>query len=157
MISPASPIIVYDTGVLLQATLNPNGPAERALREIHNPLWHALMSDRLRSEYEDILKRPELQERYPILQNERFIQAQLKRVDTFIERIPNPPERITYARDPKDAPVVNLVLHAQASFLISRDKDLLDLNEDPVFLRLCPAGRVVDPVAFVRATEQKHL
>ena len=146
-------LAVYDTGVIFQAAISTDSPAERALAQLSGEDVTAIVSNYLRHEYEDILTREKLQKKYPILQNERFVQAQLRRVDALMERVDNPLERITYDRDPKDAPLINLVIHLQADFLITRDKDLLVLNRDPVFRHLCTT-QVVDPVEFLREMER---
>ncbi len=112
------------------------------------------MSNRLRSEYEDVLKRDTLRAKYPILQNSRFVDIQLRRVDSLMERTDNPPERITYERDPKDAPLINLVIHVRADFMVARDKHLLVLTDDPVFRHASPQTQVMDPVEFVREMER---
>ena len=151
----STPIAVYDTGVILQATLNPAGPAERALARVQLRHVVAVMSDRLRSEYEQTLQRDDLQDKYPLLQNARLVEAQFLRVDTYIRRVSNPPKRISYQRDPNDEHIINLVIHIQADYLVTRDNDLLDLNHDPVFRNLCQTTEVVDPVDFLRQMERR--
>ena len=41
-------------------------------------------------------------------------------------------------RDRKDEPYLNLALEARARYLVSRDRDLLDLMSDEAFLRRIP-------------------
>ena len=149
MLTSTRPTAVYDTGVIFQAAINADSPAERALAQLQSGNVTAVVSNYMRHEYEDVLTREKLQKKYPLLQNARLVQAHLRRVDVFMERVDNPPERITYDRDPKDAPPVNLVIHIQADFLVTRDKDLLSLHDDPAFRHLCPNAQILDSVAFL--------
>lgn len=41
-------------------------------------------------------------------------------------------KQFSYERDPKDEPYVNLALAAGAKYLVTRDKDLLDLMSEGV-------------------------
>ena len=56
----------------------------------------------------------------------------------------------TLDRDPKDEIYVNLAIEAGASYLVSRDKDLLDLMNDPDFRSRFPGLTILDPVAFLK-------
>ena len=145
------PLTICDTGVILQATLNPDGPAERVLLAIEDGRAAAVIGNRLRSEYEDILTRPSLREKYPVLQLAELIEGQLGRIDAIIHRVPNAPVSADFPRDPNDAQTVNLAIREQPDFLITRDRDLLDLDSDPTFRRLCPHTRIVDPVTFLQS------
>lgn len=65
------------------------------------------------------------------------------------------PAAITFDRDPKDEPYLNLALAASASFIVTRDRDLLDLeldeSEEGSRLRSAISGfRVLDPASFLR-------
>lgn len=52
-------------------------------------------------------------------------------------------------RDPKDEPYLNLAVAAQATFLVSRDLDLLDLIKDAAFRQRHPDLNILDPPAFL--------
>ena len=56
---------------------------------------------------------------------------------------------LQYPRDPKDEPILNLAIQEQADFIVTRDKDLLDLDYSRDFRLLYPYLRVVDPLTFV--------
>jgi len=150
---PTRLIVIYDTGIVLQSVLNPDSPAARALGWAEHPAVQAVISNRLRSEYEEVLRRPALRERFAPLRNPVVVEGQLERIDGLMRRVPNPPEQIEYPRDPKDAPLINLAIFYDARFLVTRDRDLLDLDSDPVLRKRSPALRLVDPVVFLRAVE----
>ena len=54
------------------------------------------------------------------------------------------------SRDPKDEPYLNLAIATDASYLVSRDNDLLDLMTDSEFRTQHPDLKILDPVAFLR-------
>ena len=58
-------------------------------------------------------------------------------------------------RDPDDEPYLNLALEAGAQFLVTRDRDLLDLmrwdtEEGRDFQSRFRELRILDPAAFIR-------
>ncbi len=60
MVEPPKPIVIFDTGVVLQAVLNPMGPAADALSQFDGDRVSVYLSPRLRSEWEDVLMRPSI-------------------------------------------------------------------------------------------------
>jgi uncharacterized protein len=106
------------------------------------------------AEIEEVLNRPEVRKRFPLLTAEH--------VTTFLEglrgrarMVADVPAVFHYARDPDDEHVLNLALAAKARYLVTRDKDLLDLmdesNPDGVeYRKLVPELRILDPVAFLQ-------
>ena len=146
----AKPRVVFDTGVVLQAALSSTGPASRALWLLDSGAVEAVVSPRLRSEYEDVLLRPAIRARYPRLTGE-MVEAALARFDALALLVPNPPARVRLARDPDDEPLLNLAVELRADYIVTRDRDLLDLAAaDAAFGARFPFLRIVDPVAFVR-------
>jgi predicted nucleic acid-binding protein len=49
---------------------------------------------------------------------------------------------------------INLAIERSADFIVTRDNDLLYLNDDPTFQRLCPHTRIVSPVEFLQAVAE---
>jgi predicted nucleic acid-binding protein len=78
-------------------------------------------------------------------------EAFLQRVQAKALVINAVPKLITHPRDPDDEPYLNLAIVAGARFLVSRDKDLLDLMSDADFRGRSPGLVILDPVAFLRA------
>lgn len=143
------PRIVFDTGVVLQAALNLDGPAARALLLIDTGVARVYVSNRLRAEYEETLSNPDVRARFKRLTDERR-EAVLGRFDALAARLPNPPRRVAYPRDPDDEPPLNLAVHVQAHYLITRDRDLLDLAGDRRFGRLFLGIRILDLVSLLQ-------
>lgn len=70
------------------------------------------------------------------------------------------PKRFVYPRDPDDEPYLNLAIEAGAQFLVTRDRDLLDLmrantEEGRDFQRRFRELKILDPVAFLKEIEQR--
>ena len=60
------------------------------------------------------------------------------------------PHVFAYPRDPDDEPYVDLAIATHASFLVSRDNDLLDLMKDEGVRKSYPGITVLGPVAFLQ-------
>jgi predicted nucleic acid-binding protein len=70
----------------------------------------------------------------------------------------NEPKRFELPRDPDDEPYLNLALEAGAQFLVTRDRDLLDLrrwdtSEGRDFQSRFPQLKILDPVTFIKEIE----
>jgi predicted nucleic acid-binding protein len=71
---------------------------------------------------------------------------------TMIEPIP---PRFRFRRDPDDEPYLNLAIHGDANYLVTRDLDLLDLaghrtDESGELQRISPRIRNVDPITLLK-------
>jgi putative PIN family toxin of toxin-antitoxin system len=139
---------VFDTGIFLQAALNPDGPAASAVRRMEAGEVDVFLCPRLRAEIEDVLERPALRAKYPRLTDELTAEI-LQRIDAITTMVPNPPRHWELPRDPKDEPPLNLAIEVRADYLTSRDRDLLALNDEADFLARYPALRITDPVTLL--------
>jgi putative PIN family toxin of toxin-antitoxin system len=120
--------VIYDTGVVLQATLHPRGPAGHTLRLLEHDAIEGFISGRIREEYVDVLYRPAVRGENPYLTDEQA-QVVLEWLDERMTLVINPSRVIEYPRDPKDEPIVNLALTVRADYIVTRDKDLFDLGK----------------------------
>jgi predicted nucleic acid-binding protein len=64
------------------------------------------------------------------------------------------PEEFHYERDPEDEPYINLALVTDAKYLVSLDRDLLDLMDTTSeggreFQRRYPMLRIIKPIALL--------
>jgi predicted nucleic acid-binding protein len=48
-------------------------------------------------------------------------------------------------------PYLNLAIASNAAYLVTRDKDLLDLTQEAAFVARFPQLRIVEPVTFLSA------
>lgn len=141
--------VVFDCTVFTQALINPKGPAGGCIVAAQLGHVRVFVCDYVLREVR------ELPARLPAK-----LGVTTERVDRFIldlgkytELIENVPVEFSYARDPDDAPYVNLANAAQARFLVTRDKDLLDLMRDAAFRRRFPMLEVVEPPLFLGVVE----
>jgi putative PIN family toxin of toxin-antitoxin system len=136
--------------VFLQAATNDRSPAFACLLLVESNQVKLYLSPEILAEVRDVLTRPKVRRRFPHLMPER--------VDTFVQKLATlgvlstaVPDAGIVLRDPDDLPYLNLAVAANADYIVSRDKDLLDLMKDAGFVGSCPHLRIVDPVAFLGA------
>jgi predicted nucleic acid-binding protein len=60
------------------------------------------------------------------------------------------PRRYSFPRDPKDEPYLDLALETRVPYLVTRDRDLLELMTDHGFRTSYPWLSTLDPAAFIR-------
>jgi putative PIN family toxin of toxin-antitoxin system len=147
------PRVVFDCMVFLRSLIKESGPSVECLELFEHGAIELFISDALFVELTDVLTRPTLRRKYPLLTMERADRLinSLRERATLIDPIPN---RFTYQRDPKDEPYVNLALAIGATYLISDDNDLLDLMKETEsgrdFRAQFPDLKIVNPVVFIR-------
>jgi putative PIN family toxin of toxin-antitoxin system len=149
------PRAVFDCMVFLQGAMRPTGPAAACFRLVDGGEVERCLSAELLAEVKDVLARSSLQRRYKTLAPEN-VQQFLAEVEAKAALIPDVPAVFSYPRNPKDECYVNLALAAGAGYLVTRDKDLLDLmdegrTEGKDFRQRFPNLIILDPPAFLRA------
>lgn len=161
MITRAKPPgVVFDCMLFLQATANRHSPAARALDLLDAGLIRLFISRPILKEVRDVLNRPEVRQQLPGITDEAVAALfdRLRKRAILVKQIP---QAFSYPRDPKDEPYLNLAVAAKAIYLVSRDKDLLDLMRWDLeagreFQRRFRHLRIIDPVAFLQEIEQKN-
>ena len=149
------PKVVYDCMVFLQGLIKERGPAVECLALVENDSVELFISKVVLREISEVLTRPELQSRYPLLTSERVARLieVMQRKAILIDPVP---PIFSYSRDPKDEPYINLAVAAGADCIVSRDTDLLDLMtgymaECKEFRQRFRLLKVIDPVSFLEA------
>ncbi len=150
--------VVFDCNVLLQAAAREKSVAAKCLSLAENGLTQLLMSGDVLAEVEDVLNRPEIRAHFPDLSDE-IVGAFLKRLQTLSMFVRPVPKKFSYPRDEDDEPYINLAVAAGANFIVSRDRDLLDLmtgyaDECKEFRQRFRTLKVVEPVAFLKLLEE---
>lgn len=140
--------------LFLQATARNSGPAAAALREWQAGTFTLYVSQPVLDEVRDVLARPKVRAKNPLLTDAR-VEALLQGLERRATLLTEVPPHFTYPRDPKDEKYVNLAVAAGANYLVSRDKDLLDLMEEGrpeglEFRARFPSLTILDPVSFLR-------
>jgi putative PIN family toxin of toxin-antitoxin system len=150
-----TPRVVFDSVVFLQAAGRPSGPAAACLVLLSEGRLTLCLCSQVFAEVADILNRPRVRRRFPLLTDERVDRFLLdvRAKATFIDAVP---PAFTDARDPDDEPLVNLAVAAGARYLVTWDNDLLDLMGETTpagsdFRQRFPGLTVLNPVALLRA------
>jgi putative PIN family toxin of toxin-antitoxin system len=142
-------LAVFDCMVILQAAARPTGPAGACFGAVREGRVTLLLSPEILTEVRDVLSRPKVLRKFPALTQEAidvFLRELADRAVTILDV----PSLFRLPRDPKDEPYINLAIHAQVSYLVSRDNDLLDLMDDKAFRQEFAGLTILDPVSFLR-------
>lgn len=124
------PRVVFDCNVFLQAFVRRNGPAAACLKLAEQGRIRLVISPAILSELRKVLLRPKVRAKFPVLTPEsvaEYIQSIAEIADLY-EDVSH---LIKLPRDPKDEPYINLSFRAKVRFLLTRDKDLLEVVNAP--------------------------
>ena len=139
-------LAVFDCSLFLQAVTSDRGPAFKLFNLVERGEIVLLLSPAILAEVEDVLSRPLLRAKFPVLVPER--------VDPFLQKVkriaviaPKPPNVFTLPRDRDDEPYTDLAIAARAKYLVTwNDRHLTYLMR-----RNTPEGRdFCDRFPFVR-------
>ena len=75
-------------------------------------------------ELRDVMTRPEVRERFPIVTDDD-VAAYLLNIQAYATEMSQVTKVYSLPRDPKDEPYINLAIAGATKYLFSRDKDLL--------------------------------
>jgi putative PIN family toxin of toxin-antitoxin system len=140
--------------VFLQAAARKKGPAASCFRLLETGAIVLFVSEPILSEVGEVLARPEVRKKNPALTDET-VEALLERVLHDAILMSDVPKAFIFERDPDDEPYINLAIAAGAKYLVSRDKDLLDLMNDLDFRARFAELTILDPVGFLQAISSK--
>jgi putative PIN family toxin of toxin-antitoxin system len=146
--------------IYLQAAGRNAGPSFACMELVDRDLVQLYVSDDVLAEVNDVLTRPEIARKFPDLTPERVSEL-LQRIEDKAVQLRPIPQRYSLPRDPKDEPYLNLAIAANAEFLITRDKDLLDLMNDNTesgksFRAQYDSITIIDPVELLRMISEQR-
>jgi putative PIN family toxin of toxin-antitoxin system len=149
--------VVFDCNLFVQAFLNPDGVAGRCLQIVRIGRVQLFVSPPALTEVKEVLLRPRILSRLPHASSEQS-EAFLDDIVANATTQRAVPDKFHFARDPTDAPYLNLAIAARADYLVTRDRDLLDLmtahtSESKEFRQRFRHVKIVDPAAFLRELE----
>jgi putative PIN family toxin of toxin-antitoxin system len=133
----------------LQAVAGPSGPAARLLDLFEAGRFTLYVSDHVLAEVREVLERPRVRAKNPAITDETTARL-LDRLARLATKVVDVPDLFSLPRDPDDEPYINLALAASAGYLLTRDKDLLDLMNDPDFRSRYPRLTILNPVAMLQ-------
>ncbi len=150
-------LVVFDTVALVQRVIAPEGNAAKCFAYFEEGVIAVAVSHATLKELKDVLSRSYIRDRFPHITD--AIVTWL--TDLLLEEGEyrrNVLRHFTYPRDPKDEPPINLAIEVNAHYLISRDKDLLDLMnwnkpDGREFQRRFRFLKIVKPEEFLQVME----
>ncbi len=149
---------VFDCNIFVQALANEHSDAARALELFDDGTITLFVSDEVLDEIRDVLNRSYIRQLMPGITDQR-VASLFRRLERKAIHIKNVPEEFRYDRDPKDERYINLALVANSKYLVSTDKDLLDLMNPMVdgsksFFNRYPMLRILTASAFLDEVEK---
>lgn len=152
--TPELPAAVFDCNVYFQALINEEGPAGKCFTAALNGDFRLFFSRFVVAEIRRTASDAVLRAKFRQITDEQLDQliANVEKVGHVVAHVP---ERFKHQRDPDDAHYVNLALASGAKYVLSRDKDLLDLmdqsrSEGREFRRRFRSLQIVAPQEFLR-------
>ena len=121
-----TPRVVYDCNVFVSALLNATGVSRKCFdlaRESRVALFGFLATI---NEIRDVIVRPGILLRLPDATYDQ-IEAYISEILYISQTISVTSGRFSFHRDPKDQIIIDLALEAEADFIVTNDRDLLDL------------------------------
>ncbi len=117
---------VFDCNIFVQALLNPTGSAGKCFDLANDGRVVSFTSAATIREVRDVMLRPYILSRLPELtsvQVEAFV-SEIIYISQLVEKVP---PRFRLDRDPDDEIIINLAIECDAEYIVTWDKDLLDL------------------------------
>lgn len=148
------PRVIFDCNVFVQGIANRHSPARAALRLFFDDKVSLFVSEPILQETRAVLSRPEIRSKLTGI-NDRIVNALFTKLEAQAILITNVPEEYRYERDPDDEMYLNLAIVTHASYLVSKDNDLLDLMTTTTDIALrfrtrYPFLRIMQAADFVR-------
>lgn len=115
--------VTVDTNVLVSALISPHGNPRKVLNQIASGEIRLVISPRLLLELVTVFSRDEMRALIP--------ESRISDLVSLVHqsaRIVKPAENIQACRDSKDNAVLECAVSGKVAFIISGDKDLLDLS-----------------------------
>jgi putative PIN family toxin of toxin-antitoxin system len=106
------------------------------------------VSSAVLAEVRDVLGRPNIRAKNPAI-TDVTVDDFFRRIEQIAQKIDDVPASYALPRDPDDEPYVNLALAANANYLVTWDKDMLDLMQDENFRQHYPQLVILNPVALL--------
>jgi uncharacterized protein len=151
--------VVFDCNTFLQAAINQESLAGNCYKLIEERVVELFISQDVLDEIEEVINRPHIRERFETLTDERIesFLSSIKNLALFVRKIS---KVFSLPRDIDDEIYINLAVECEADFIVTRDKDLLDLmtaidDNSKQFRQKFRPLKVVQPIDFLRIVEEK--
>jgi uncharacterized protein len=151
--------VVFDCNTFLQAAINGKSPAGNCYRLIEERKVELFVSQEVLQEIEEVINRPHIRDKFKTLTDERIenFLSSIKDLAVIVRKVP---KIFSLPRDVDDEIYINLAVETEADFIVTRDKDLLDLmngidDNSKLFRQKFRPLRIVQPLDFLRIVEEK--
>lgn len=155
------PFVVLDSNIFVQALLNKTGSGGKCLDLVRQGLVKLFVSAALVGEFHSVMLRPGVLSRLPGLTIDQIdaFAAEILYISNFVESISS---EYSFDRDPKDQFIIDLAIECEAEFVVTWDKDLLDLMtgtdiESKQFRQRFRHLKIVKPDEFLRIVLNREL
>jgi uncharacterized protein len=139
---------VFDTNIFFQAAISQTGPSFECWNLVLAGSVQVYMSAEIFAEIREVASRPKLRKAFPNLGGPAASQLlrNFRNKSIFVMSVESTAFEI---RDPDDQKFLDLAVTVNAEYLVSRDRDLLDLHSDSEFSSQFPNLKIVTPVGFL--------
>jgi putative PIN family toxin of toxin-antitoxin system len=147
-------VAIFDTNTFLQAVLSDSGPARACVDLLLAGKVRLVFTKEIENEVLGVVARLGMTAKYPQLRDRgagEFIRAVFEQAIL----LPQPYAHFRLQRDEADEVFINLAIDAPADYIVTRDRDLLDLTVDSEFCSRFPGLKIVTPVGFLEAIRSK--
>jgi putative PIN family toxin of toxin-antitoxin system len=132
--------VVLDANVLISAVISSRGAPAEILRFLEEERFELVVSRPILEELERVIHYARIQQRYNLPESDVARFLQLIRTGAIV--VDPKIEVIAIERDPSDNRYLECAVEGGASYIISGDRHLLDLEEFNGIVILAPAGFV---------------
>lgn len=117
---------VLDTVVVVRALINPSGRWGRLVFE-RGDEYGSVVSPEILREILDVINRPQLLKRFAVTKDAPQMTTLLSKLATAT--VVQPKQRIRVCRDPKDDKFLECAVEGRVDYIVSEDRDLLDIQQ----------------------------
>lgn len=150
---------VFDCNAYFQAVVRKDSPASSCYKLAEDGIVELFVSEDVLAELKDVLSRPKIRQKIAALTDER-VEEFLTSLSKTAKMIIKVPKVFSLSRDVDDETYINLAVKAEADYIVTRDKDLIDLMsgydiESKLFRQKFRFLKVVQPLEFLQIVEDK--
>jgi len=137
--------VVIDTNILISSTITSKGKPNQVIKAWEKGLFLLVISDQILEELRDVAKRERLRNKYRLFPERIHVLAENLKIG--VEKIvPLSEQRLSISsRDAKDNILLACSFGGEADYLVTGDRDLLDLSGNPKLGSL----KIVSPKEFL--------
>jgi len=155
------PRVVFDTNIYIQTFLNSSGESGQCFSLARSRKIELFITKAVLEEIVNVINRPGVLSFLPDATGEQ-IEIFVSSISEMANVVDVSSGIFSFSRDPKDEIVIELAVGSEAEFIITRDKDLLELMtgidlESKQFRQRFRGLKVVEPKEFLQIISKSDL